>query len=85
MGGFLLKKFQLTPKGDILQICFKHYHGFHSICHFFLGAMQFVMVFNATCLALYVLVFFLGCDNVKMAGTTIPYYGRYYKSFQFRF
>lgn len=52
MGGYLLKKMQLTPK----------------------GAIQFVMLFNASCLALYVLVFFLGCDNVKMAGTTMPYF-----------
>lgn len=38
------------------------------------GAVQFVLVSNVVCLACYGLLFFLGCDNVKMAGTTIPYY-----------
>lgn len=38
------------------------------------GAVQFVLVSNVVCLACYALLFFLGCDNVKMAGTTIPYY-----------
>ncbi|BES92605.1 Organic anion [Nesidiocoris tenuis] len=37
------------------------------------GAVQFVLVSNTLCLACYTLLFFLGCDNVKMAGTTIPY------------
>ncbi|XP_014252609.1 solute carrier organic anion transporter family member 5A1 isoform X2 [Cimex lectularius] len=37
------------------------------------GAVQFVLVSNTICLACYALLFFLGCDNVKMAGTTIPY------------
>ena len=38
------------------------------------GAVQFVLVSNIICLACYALLFFLGCDNLKMAGTTIPYY-----------
>lgn len=38
------------------------------------GAVQFVLISNVVCLACYGLLFFLGCDNVKMAGTTIPYY-----------
>lgn len=38
------------------------------------GAVQFVLVSNVICLLCYGLLFFLGCDNVKMAGTTIPYY-----------
>lgn len=38
------------------------------------GAVQFVLVSNIICLTCYGLLFFLGCDNVKMAGTTIPYY-----------
>jgi organic anion transporter 3A len=38
------------------------------------GAVQFVLVSNVVCLVCYALLFFLGCDNVKMAGTTIPYY-----------
>uniref|UniRef100_A0A1Q3G4S9 Putative organic anion transporter n=1 Tax=Culex tarsalis TaxID=7177 RepID=A0A1Q3G4S9_CULTA len=38
------------------------------------GAVQFVLVSNLICLACYGLLFFLGCENLKMAGTTIPYY-----------
>lgn len=38
------------------------------------GAVQFVLVSNVVCLACYGLLFFLGCENLKMAGTTIPYY-----------
>lgn len=38
------------------------------------GAVQFVLISNLICLACYGLLFFLGCDNLKMAGTTIPYY-----------
>ncbi|EEB20444.1 organic anion transporter, putative [Pediculus humanus corporis] len=52
MGGFLLKRLELKPK----------------------GAVQFVLISNTICLACYGLLFFLGCDNVKMAGTTIPYF-----------
>ncbi|XP_066908084.1 solute carrier organic anion transporter family member 3A1 [Halyomorpha halys] len=51
MGGCLLKRLELRPK----------------------GAVQFVLISNTVCLASYALLFFLGCDNVKMAGTTIPY------------
>ncbi|KAF4518205.1 hypothetical protein B566_EDAN005930 [Ephemera danica] len=50
MGGCLLKRLQLRPK----------------------GAVQFVLCSNILCLAFYALLFFLGCDNVKMAGTTMP-------------
>ncbi|XP_067621628.1 solute carrier organic anion transporter family member 3A1 isoform X2 [Eurosta solidaginis] len=38
------------------------------------GAVQFVIISNTICLALYAMLFFLGCDNLKMAGTTMPYY-----------
>ncbi|XP_072402735.1 solute carrier organic anion transporter family member 3A1-like [Diabrotica undecimpunctata] len=38
------------------------------------GAVQFVLISNAICLLCYGLLFFLGCDNLKMAGTTIPYF-----------
>lgn len=38
------------------------------------GAVQFVLVSNLICLSCYTLLFFLGCENLKMAGTTIPYY-----------
>ncbi|XP_037866801.1 solute carrier organic anion transporter family member 5A1 isoform X2 [Bombyx mori] len=37
------------------------------------GAVQFVLISNIICLSCYALLFFLGCDNIKMAGTTIPY------------
>ncbi|XP_017153695.1 solute carrier organic anion transporter family member 5A1 [Drosophila miranda] len=52
LGGCILKRFQLKPK----------------------GAVQFVLITNVICLACYAMLFFLGCDNLKMAGTTIPYY-----------
>ncbi|XP_055907129.1 solute carrier organic anion transporter family member 5A1 isoform X2 [Eupeodes corollae] len=38
------------------------------------GAVQFVLISNVACLSCYALLFFLGCENLKMAGTTIPYY-----------
>lgn len=44
------------------------------------GAVQFVLISNLACLACYGLLFFLGCDNLKMAGTTIPYYNRLAKN-----
>ena len=37
------------------------------------GAAQLVVFFNVLCLACYVMLFFFGCDNIKMAGTTSPY------------
>lgn len=52
LGGYLLKRFSLRPK----------------------GAIQMVMVFNLMGLSVYGLLFLLGCDNVKMAGTTSPYF-----------
>lgn len=51
LGGYILKKLQLQPK----------------------GAIQLVLLFNLLCMACYGLLFFLGCDNVAMAGATIPY------------
>lgn len=45
------------------------------------GAVLFVLVSNIICLSCYALLFFLGCDNLKMAGTTIPYYNRFVISF----
>lgn len=54
VGGYILKRFQLKPK----------------------GAVQFVLASNVVCLACYAMLFFLGCDNVKMAGTTIPYHNQ---------
>jgi solute carrier organic anion transporter family, member 3A len=54
MGGCVLKRLQLKPK----------------------GLVQFVLFSNVVCLSLYALLFFLGCDNVKMAGTTMPYFNR---------
>ncbi|KRG03279.1 solute carrier organic anion transporter family member 5A1 isoform X2 [Drosophila mojavensis] len=55
IGGCVLKRFQLKPK----------------------GAVQFVLITNVICLACYAMLFFLGCDNLKMAGTTIPYYTKH--------
>ena len=37
------------------------------------GAVQLVLFFNVLCLSCYALLFFFGCDNVKMAGATMPY------------
>lgn len=55
LGGYLLKRFSLRPK----------------------GAIQMVMAFNLIGLSFYGLLFVLGCDNVKMAGTTSPYFNKY--------
>ena len=38
------------------------------------GAVQLVLFFNVLCLSCYALLFFFGCENVKMAGTTMPYF-----------
>ena len=37
------------------------------------GAVQLVLVCNLLCLTAYGLLFFLGCNNVAMAGATMPY------------
>lgn len=52
MGGYILKRFQMKPK----------------------GAIQCVLFFNLVCMGLYTLLYFLGCDNIRMAGTTQPYF-----------
>ena len=36
--------------------------------------LQLVLFFNVICLACYALLFFFGCDNIKMAGATMPYF-----------
>lgn len=51
LGGYLLKRLQLSPK----------------------GAIQVVLFFNLLCMGLYTALYFLGCENVRMAGTTLPY------------
>lgn len=61
LGGYLLKRFSLRPK----------------------GAIQMVMAFNLIGLSFYGLLFVLGCDNVKMAGTTSPYFNKYDIYFSF--
>ena len=38
------------------------------------GAVGLVLFFNILCLCCYALLFFFGCDNVKMAGATEPYF-----------
>lgn len=55
LGGYVLKRFQMKPK----------------------GAIQFVLFFNLVCMGLYTALYFLGCDNVRMAGTTLPYANKY--------
>ncbi|EEC17409.1 organic anion transporter, putative, partial [Ixodes scapularis] len=40
----------------------------------FTGAIQFVLFFNLLCMGLYTLLYFLGCDNIRMAGATLPYF-----------
>ena len=40
------------------------------------GAVQLVIFFNLLCLSCYAMLFFFGCDNIKMAGTTMPYFTR---------
>ncbi|RWS08847.1 solute carrier organic anion transporter family member 5A1-like protein [Dinothrombium tinctorium] len=52
LGGYILKRFQMKPK----------------------GAIQFVLFFNIVCMGLYTALYFLGCDNIKMAGATHPYF-----------
>ena len=42
----------------------------------FADAIQFVLFFNLVCMGLYTALYFLGCDNVKMAGATQPYFNR---------
>jgi organic anion transporter 3A len=39
-------------------------------------AIQFVLFFNLVCMGLYTALYFLGCDNMKMAGATHPYSNR---------
>jgi len=52
MGGYILKRLQLRPK----------------------GAVQLILTFQMISLAMYSVLFVVGCDNVKMAGATAPYY-----------
>ena len=40
------------------------------------GAVQLVIFFNILCLSCYAMLFFFGCENIKMAGTTMPYFTR---------
>jgi len=37
-------------------------------------AIQFVLFFNLVCMGLYTALYFLGCDNPKLAGATLPYF-----------
>ena len=55
MGGYILKRLQLRPK----------------------GAVQLILIFQMISLAMYSVLFVVGCDNVKMAGATAPYSLRY--------
>jgi len=60
LGGYILKKLQLRPK----------------------GAIQLVLISNLLCLGAYGLLFFLGCNNVAMAGATMPYSRNSSENFQ---
>lgn len=40
------------------------------------GAIQFVLFFNLVCMGLYTGLYFLGCDNMRIAGATLPYSNR---------
>ncbi len=40
------------------------------------GAMQMTIIFNIMALFGFTVLIFLGCDNVKMAGATLPYFNR---------
>ncbi|XP_064597257.1 solute carrier organic anion transporter family member 5A1-like [Liolophura sinensis] len=51
VGGYVLKRFQLRPK----------------------GAIQMILALNLISLAGFSVFFFLGCDNLKLAGATEPY------------
>ncbi|KAK7091377.1 solute carrier organic anion transporter family member 5A1-like [Littorina saxatilis] len=52
IGGYLLKRFQLKPK----------------------GALQFVLGLNFLAVMGFVIFFFMGCDNQRIAGATLPYF-----------
>ncbi|XP_076456638.1 solute carrier organic anion transporter family member 5A1-like [Babylonia areolata] len=52
MGGYLLKRYQLKPK----------------------GALQFVLGLNCLAVCGFGIFFFLGCDNQRLAGATLPYF-----------
>ncbi|XP_074656314.1 solute carrier organic anion transporter family member 5A1-like [Tubulanus polymorphus] len=52
IGGLVLNKFQLGPKGGI----------------------QLTLLLNVLSLMGFSVLFFLGCDNMKLAGATLPYY-----------
>ncbi|XP_053381790.1 solute carrier organic anion transporter family member 5A1-like [Mercenaria mercenaria] len=55
MGGFLLKRFQMGPK----------------------GAIQLTILLDLLALIGCGFFFFLGCENLKIAGATFPYFNRY--------
>ncbi|KAI1285077.1 Solute carrier organic anion transporter family member 5A1 [Halotydeus destructor] len=38
------------------------------------GAIQMILFFNLVCMGLYTALYFLGCDNMKMSGVTLPYH-----------
>ncbi|GFR75414.1 solute carrier organic anion transporter family member [Elysia marginata] len=52
MGGYILKRMQLSPK----------------------GAIQFVLLLNTAALCGFSFFFFMGCDNLKIAGANFPYF-----------
>ncbi|XP_050389881.1 solute carrier organic anion transporter family member 5A1 [Patella vulgata] len=52
IGGYILKRFQLRPK----------------------GAIQLALALNVLALFGFTFFFFLGCENLKIAGATLPYF-----------
>ena len=84
----LLQKFAATLKKFSAQGAKKVEYG--SLCSFcttftiivygfsiFSGAIQLTIVLDGLALLGCVFFFFLGCDNLKIAGATFPYFNRY--------
>ena len=75
--GYSSKVFSRTGGIAIPGACIGIFLGGYLLKRFQLrpgGAVQLVLFFNVLCLSCYALLFFFGCENVKMAGTTMPYF-----------
>jgi organic anion transporter 3A len=72
VGGYLVRRFQLTKKGDYpVRLLFACFHVQTA------GAAQLTLALNVVALTGYGLFFILGCENLQMAGATVPYHNRY--------
>ncbi len=49
----------------------------------FSGAVRLTLTLNMMALCGFMMCLFLGCDNVRMAGATLPYFNGYEKSYIF--